>query len=50
MKEKFNKNFCYYNAERVVACGYKYSPQCPRVCKLFENEDFCDSHLEVKVK
>lgn len=45
MKEKYNNKkhvkvspFCYLEGHYVIKCDMQYSDSCPRVCKLFYEE------------
>lgn len=39
---------CYCNAENIIACHFKDSKSCPRVCRLFTDEDSRLEKLFVK--
>ena len=39
MNETNNYDLCYCNSEKIVQCSFQYSNRCPRVCRLFNDEN-----------
>jgi len=45
LKRKSNQNYCYCNSERIVACAFIYGSRCPRICRLFSNNEGLESEV-----